>query len=62
MGGVTALHIACGSKSKEAADLVQLLLDYGADPNIRAIDDHVTHSVGKYQKVSLLYASLLQGK
>jgi len=52
MGGVTALHIACGSKSKEAADLVQLLLDYGADPNIRAIDDHVTHSVGKYQKES----------
>ena len=54
MGGLTALHIACGLKSKKSVNLVKLLLDYGADPNIRALDDHVTYSVGKYQKVGLL--------
>jgi len=52
MGGLTALHIACGLKSRKSVNLVKLLLDYGADPNIRALDDHVTYSVGKYQKMS----------
>ncbi|KAL4658848.1 ankyrin repeat and LEM domain-containing protein 1 [Arapaima gigas] len=56
--GVAAVHLAAGKETEKRIRCLKLLLQYGADPNVRSVEDltpvHIAALWGCYQNLKLL--------